>query len=163
MNTLIRNIKTKINGVAITPGLLSITPPAINIKRETLLAPIDRSFDAGIEELRPEISLTGMPGRLADFMRRYGGTAPLIEAVIEYSDDTCQDVQNAVIRLQVEIISAQVPVLTVGKIESSPLQLGRCFLYEYQENGIEIYYVESGYNNEPPRFRINGVDSLRNC
>lgn len=159
----IRNIETKIDGGIIANGLLEITPPAITIKREPLIGLIDRSFDNGVEELQPEIKITGMPGRILEFMKRWGGTAPVIEVGIEYSDETCGDVQSAYIKLQVEIISAPVPPLAVGDIEPQALELGRCYLFEYQENGTEIYYLSSGYDNAPPVFRINGTDYLAAC
>jgi hypothetical protein len=128
---IIRATKLLVNGVRLEPSYIELTPPQITFKRETDETQfVVTSHISGVEELKPEIKIKGFPGGISAFIGACG-TSPLFEVWANYVQDGDCTIADAYVKLQVELLSANLPVMKVGRIDDQMLELGKVLLYRF--------------------------------
>jgi len=154
---VIRATKITVNGERIKPSYLKIKPPEVNFKSETDDSGfIDTSVIVGIEELKPEITVSGFPGGVAGFISLCHTDAPIIQCWSTYTSDAACETQQTFIELQVQILGATTPLMKPGKVDDQTLKLGSVIHYKQEVAGQTLYDI---YPFEHI-VRMNGKDMI---
>jgi hypothetical protein len=157
---IIRATRTKVDGTIIASHYMRVTPPPLAFQKETDETDfIKREYVSGIEALKPEIKITGFPGGVAGFMS-FCGTTPVIEVWGSYTGEASCTPKTAYMKLEVQVLAADVPEFKAGRIEDQMLQLGKTLSYQLTIDGVLVYDINSGYGTDEPKLMINGEDYL---